>query len=39
MDSFALNNNIYLINNNILFEVIEKLENILKETNNNNIIN
>ena len=40
MEDFILNNNIYLNNNNILFElVIEKLEDIIKDINNNNIIN
>ena len=40
MDDFVLNNNIYLNNYNILFElVIEKLEDTLKYINNNNIRN
>ena len=39
MDNFVLNNNIYLNNNNILQELVIKLQNIIKDINNNNIIN
>jgi len=38
-NSFILNNKIYSNNNNILFEIINKLENIIKDINNNIIIN
>ena len=33
-NSFILNNKIYSNNNNILFEIMNKLENIIKDINN-----
>ena len=38
MDELELNNNLYLYNNNILFDLVKKLEDIIKDINNNNII-
>ena len=38
MSEFALKNNIYLNNNDILLKLIEQLENIIKDINNNIII-
>ena len=35
---FTLNNNIYSNNNNILFDIVNKLENIIKDINNDIII-
>ena len=37
-NSFILNNKIYSNNNNILFEIMNKLENIIKDINNDIII-
>ena len=39
MDDSLSKNNILLNNNNILSKLVEKLENIIKDINNNNIIN
>ena len=39
MDELEFNNNLYLHNNNILFDLVKKLEDIIKDINNNNIIN
>ena len=38
-DTFLLNNKVYSNNNNILFDVINKLENIVYDLNNNKQIN
>ena len=38
-NNFILNNKIYSNNNNILFEILNKLENIIKDINNDIIIN
>ena len=39
MDQFILANNLYLNNNKILSDLVKSLENIIKDINNNNIIN
>ena len=38
-DSFILNNKVYSNNNNILFEVVNKMENIVNDLSNNSCIN
>ena len=38
MEMFTLNNNMYSNNNNILFDIVNKLENIIKDINNDIII-
>lgn len=38
MDAFGLNNYLYTNNNKVLFEIINRLENIIKDIDNNIII-